>query len=241
MNGRDPTGGSGDAPRHAVLGISQEVMLARIRGSLGAGRSGSPTPPEIDERVARLVAQEDDVASVFVANATAGGMRVERLRLCDLESAIARGLRETKARAVSVACDEARFAEIVEGACENEGISIVRSQRGLGFEPHYESQVGVTDVCCAVAETGSLVISSTARRGRAPVFVPPIHFAIVPASRIVGDLLDVWSVLRRDRVVEQSASVVFVSGPSKTGDIEGVLVTGVHGPGEVLVLLVDDL
>jgi len=216
-------------------------MLARIRDSLDAGRSSKPEPPSINQDIARLIAQREDLVSVFAANAQAGGMLVQRLRESDLESAVAEGLRTADARTVSVACDNSPLTDVVVKACERERIRVIRPDSGLGFDPHYEAKIGVTDVDCAVAETGSLVISSTATRGRAPYLVPPIHFAIVPASKIVADLLDVWSVLRVDRIVENHSAVVLVSGPSKTGDIEGVLVTGVHGPGEVRVLLVEDL
>lgn len=241
MTAGDTRGTRADAPRASALGITRDEMLARIRGSLDAGRSHTPEPPTINHGTARLVAQSEDLVSTFAANATAGGMSVQRLPSRDLESAVAEGLRTADARTVSVACDNSRLTDVVVKACERESARIIRPDSGFGFDPHYEAQVGVTDVDCAVAETGSLVISSTARRGRAPYLVPPIHFAIVPASKIVADLLDVWSALRVDRIVERRSAVVLVSGPSKTGDIEGVLVTGVHGPGEVRVLLVDDM
>ena len=241
MTRGDTRVGKGDTPCASALGITREDMIARIRDSLDTGRPSRPEPPSIDQGVARLVAQSEDLVSVFATNATAGGMSVRRLRSDDLESAVAEKLQKADARTVSVACDDSHFADVVVKACERVRIRIIRPDSGFGFDPHYEAQVGVTDVDCAVAETGSLVISSTARRGRAPLLVPPIHFAIVPASKVVADLLDVWSSLRGNRVVESRSAVVLVSGPSKTGDIEGVLVTGVHGPGEVHVLLVNDM
>ena len=90
-------------------------------------------------------------------------------------------------------------------------------------------------VDAAIAESGSLVVSTRGRIRNAWI-TPPVHIAIVRASQVLADLVDLFE---RDHESLDAASTTIITGPSKTADIEGVLVTGVHGPGEVVVVLVD--
>ena len=67
--------------------------------------------------------------------------------------------------------------------------------------------------------------------------MPPVHIAIVRAAQIVPDMLDLWPP--GVPAPSMPASLVLVTGPSKTADIEGILITGVHGPREVRVIVVE--
>ena len=98
----------------------------------------------------------------------------------------------------------------------------------------FDCEVGITDVDCAIAESGSLVVSTNGRIRNAWV-TPPIHIAIVRASQVLADLVDLFE--QRPDALE-AASTTIITGPSKTADIEGVLVTGVHGPAAVEIVLV---
>ena len=99
----------------------------------------------------------------------------------------------------------------------------------------YEPLPHVTDVDAAIAESGSIVVSTSGRIRNAWI-TPPIHIAIVRASQVVADLVDLFES-RADAL--DAASTTVITGPSKTADIEGVLVTGVHGPAAVEIVLVD--
>jgi L-lactate dehydrogenase complex protein LldG len=89
-------------------------------------------------------------------------------------------------------------------------------------------------VYAAVAEVGGLVIRGTDRHGRAISLVPRVHVAILESKLLVPDLVDLFEKLSRE---PEPFNSVIITGPSKTGDIEMILVTGVHGPGIVKVLL----
>jgi L-lactate dehydrogenase complex protein LldG len=98
-------------------------------------------------------------------------------------------------------------------------------------------KVGVTGTYCAIAETGTLMLLSAEHTHPVTSLLPDTHIAVVPASRIVRSLEDGWDLLRR----EQSSlprQVAFVSGPSRTADIEMTLVLGIHGPYRVHIILV---
>jgi len=119
------------------------------------------------------------------------------------------------------------------------GIECVDWRGGEGLERLFDVDAGITEVRAGVAETGSLVCASDGGRGRGLSLVPPLHVAIVRASEIVPDLIDVFGELGGLGGGGLPSSVVLITGPSKTADIEGVLITGVHGPREVLVVVVE--
>jgi L-lactate dehydrogenase complex protein LldG len=102
-----------------------------------------------------------------------------------------------------------------------------------------EDLVGLTGVFCAVAETGSLVVLSGPDTPAANSLLPETHIALVPASRIVAGMEEAWRLLREE-CGELPRAVNFISGPSRTGDIEQTLVLGAHGPYRVHIVLVRD-
>lgn len=100
------------------------------------------------------------------------------------------------------------------------------------------ADVGITSVTHAVAETGSLVVTSRPGQERLASLLPPVHIAIIERSQIVPDLFDVFSILGRQIETGLPTNLAFITGPSKTGDIELTLITGVHGPGKWHVIVV---
>jgi len=97
--------------------------------------------------------------------------------------------------------------------------------------------VGITGADAALAESGSLVVRSGPGRMRLASLLPPVHVAILARGRIFRSLTH-WMTAHGDQVAGV-ANTVFITGPSRTGDIEQIMTLGVHGPGEVHVVLVD--
>ena len=111
---------------------------------------------------------------------------------------------------------------------------------GLSVEcrkPRDGDLVGLTGCFCATAETGSLVLLSGPDTYASAALLPETHIAIVPASRIVAGHEDAFALIRAERG-ELPRAVNFVSGPSRTGDIEQTIVLGAHGPYRVHVIVV---
>ena len=212
-------------------------VLARVSHALG--RSALPTavppPPIVDQAVARHVLADGDLAARFTSAAVASNMTVEPVSSDSLAGQIAHALR---ARGVN--------RVIVTRSGLPGETDLVAELAALGFsaawwsdtslDAAYDANAGVTDVWFAVAETGSLAIRASPDHGRAVSLVPPLHIAIVQRSQIVADLIDAMQKIAAEGA---GSATVFITGPSKTSDIEMTLVTGVHGPMEVVVLLVD--
>jgi L-lactate dehydrogenase complex protein LldG len=100
-----------------------------------------------------------------------------------------------------------------------------------------EDAVGITGAYCAIAETGTLMLLSGPSNPMKNSLLPETHIAVVAASRILRCMEDGWDLLRREHG-PLPRQVAFVSGPSRTADIEMTLVVGIHGPYRVHVILV---
>jgi L-lactate dehydrogenase complex protein LldG len=100
-----------------------------------------------------------------------------------------------------------------------------------------DKRVGITGVDYAIAETGTLAIFSAPSRGRWVSLAPRLHLALLPQERILDSLDDFFSILRSPGAAEAAGSAVtFITGPSRTADIELKLVMGAHGPKELHVI-----
>ncbi len=195
--------------------MAEQELLARLRGALKR-EPGAPIPPVPGvPAAARLVNTDDDLVGRFTAAAQAVGAEVLIVAEDELARRVDALLSEADAERIAVAAET--------------GLA----PRDDGGAP-FDLDAGGTAVTAAIAETGTLVIDS----GATPQtwsLLPPLHIAVVPEARIVPDLLD---ILPGSDTATQPSARVLVTGPSKTADIEGVLITGVHGPGRLVIMVV---
>ena len=100
------------------------------------------------------------------------------------------------------------------------------------------ADVGISSADYVLAETGTLVMLASPQEARLISLLPPVHIAVFPRSRMLANLDELLSVLPDP--AEQTSSMVLITGPSRTADIEQILVRGVHGPGEIFAVIVED-
>jgi L-lactate dehydrogenase complex protein LldG len=127
------------------------------------------------------------------------------------------------------------------GVCWPEFAALGWQAAGVQIEPRPatgDDKVGVTGSYCAIAETGTLMLLSGQSTYASTSLLPDTHIAIVPTSRIVRSMEDAFDLLRKEHR-DVPRQVAFVSGPSRTADIEMTLVLGIHGPYRVHIVLVD--
>jgi len=96
-------------------------------------------------------------------------------------------------------------------------------------------QFGVTRAAGAIAETGSLILDDTTTSRRLGALAPWIHVAVLTPTQIHPHLAAAIAALNDDPYI------IFCTGPSKTADVEGILIEGVHGPGEQVALILPQL
>jgi len=112
---------------------------------------------------------------------------------------------------------------------------------GLSFDVSRQSaadaRIGISEAGWAVTDTGSLVADQTAVEQRLASTLPTIHVAIIGTDRILADKVAVFSRINP----QTSRYIAFITGPSRTADIERVLTIGVHGPKRLVIVFVDEL
>ena len=103
------------------------------------------------------------------------------------------------------------------------------------------ADIGITGVNYAIAETGSCVIVPRPGVSRAVSLLPPVHVAVVEAGRVLPSLDELFVLRRNDFLNGKMGGYMnIITGPSRSADIEYTIVKGVHGPGEVHLVLLDE-
>ena len=133
-------------------------------------------------------------------------------------------------------------------AIEGESIEIVQpdthdESRAEVLKSAEGAQIGLTGADAAAATTGSLIFTTSKGKGRIPTILAPVHIAVIRADQLVTRL-ETWFAQQRQNDsnmsgLTNSANFCFITGPSRTGDIEMELILGVHGPGTVYVVVID--
>jgi L-lactate dehydrogenase complex protein LldG len=90
-----------------------------------------------------------------------------------------------------------------------------------------------------VAQTGSVLITARSAGGRALSVLPPHHIVLARRSQLVADLPDAFQLLKKKYGGNYPSFISLVTGPSRTGDIERILVLGAHGPKKLTIICVD--
>ncbi|MBK8023594.1 MAG: LUD domain-containing protein [Chloroflexi bacterium] len=134
--------------------------------------------------------------------------------------------------------------EGLEAAIKAAGIEILHPETHDEFRAEIlataeSAQAGITGADAAGAATGTLFFTTGPGRGRIPTILPPVHIAVIRQSQIVTRIESWIAGLRAGGLqdIRQNANFCFVTGPSRTGDIEMELILGVHGPGRVQVIV----
>ncbi len=207
-------------------------ILARIRSAQG--------------RMVTVLAEERDAVAQYIAAHPQGPRpKVD----ADIEARFrdrALNLATTMAEVKTLADIPAAVASYLHdlkltpaAVCWPEFTALDWAAQGMKVEPRPacgDDLVGITGVFCALAETGTLMMCSGPDTPPAASLLPETHIAVVPRSRIVTGMEDGWALLRRERGTLPRA-VNFISGPSRTADIEQTVTLGAHGPYRVHLLL----
>jgi L-lactate dehydrogenase complex protein LldG len=213
---------------------SRDRILARIRRAQGRGAS-RPSQAELQAIESYLRAHprgtlpkvEGDLLARFRARAESMQSTTDEVAAeAEIPAAVARYLTTNKLPLAG--CVWPRLAHLEWKAA------------GLALEPRAangEDAVGVTGAFAAIAETGTLVLASGPDTPASASILPETHVAVLSAQRIVAHMEDAFA-LAREAVGQLPRAIHFVSGPSRTADIDQTIVLGAHGPSRVHVIVV---
>jgi L-lactate utilization protein LutC len=206
--------------------MSRDHILHRIRTALGRGAGQAVADPPVARIRIPQVAMEARIASLLERVRALAG---EALESDDPRAYVAQAI-EGKTAVMS---NSTYLAELGIGSLP--GVRSGITDREELREVCATVDIGITSADYALADTGTLVLLSTPQEARLISLLPPAHIAIVPRERILTGLDELFSVLPKP--AELSSSMVLITGPSRTADIEQILVRGVHGPGQITVVV----
>ncbi len=207
--------------------MSRDNILHRVRTAIGRSAGAPPAePPPVRIRVPEVDAGSRIRSMMARVEALAGTAR----ETADPRAFIAEAIRGKSAVASNAPflaeCGVTTLPGVRSGITDREELRALCAA----------ADFGITSADYALADTGTLVMLSTPQEARLISLLPPAHIAVVPRARILSGLDELFSLLPNP--AEVSSSMVLITGPSRTADIEQILVRGVHGPGQITVIIV---
>ena len=215
------------------MSSARDRILAAVRAATGGDESDSARTADIRARIAR---HDRHIEPVFAEPAK------QRFQ-AGLESAQATcatvgTLGEVAAEIERYLDSQGLTRELVSGSDEIlQGIDYPDSLRVTSWEPGLRYDVGLARAFCGIAETGTLLLVSSENNPTELNFLPDYHIAILQAENLVLRMEDAWDRVRSS-FGKLPRTVNFISGPSKTADIEQTVEYGAHGPRCLHVILV---
>jgi L-lactate dehydrogenase complex protein LldG len=200
----------------------REAILSRVRGALAPLHTRAAMPDYTTEiSVLRQMIGNRDLLAVFTERIA----RVNGVAMTEPAALVAR-LRENKW--LHGYCDPALWPALAPHFGADFTVETTYDRKRVD-----DYTFGITRAAGAIAETGTIVLSDATTSRRLGALTPWVHIAVVQRATIFADLPQAVASLGRD------TNVIWVTGPSKTADVEGILIEGVHGPGVQIALVVE--
>lgn len=223
---------------------SREAFLQRVRQAVSAGNkvgTAAPLPPR--GPIGYQGAGTDAVQRFCTELATAGGQsqicqQPEQV-LSHLFSIIA----AKNARKILLSRDRIVLDLDLANVLRDRGLEVIQVDLATPAnwrESFFQADLGISGVAHLVAETGTVVMATAPHQPRAVSLLPPVHIALARREQLLPDLFDLFDLFSPVGAPGKAtvpSCLTLITGPSKTGDIELRLVTGVHGPGELHVVV----
>ena len=229
---------------------TREAFLQRVRLAVTEGNrlSGTPRLPERG-RIGYQGAGPNLVERFCTELTAAGGQPFVAKDRQSARRRIDEIIRTHQARKIAVGSGGVLERLDVAGQLRLSGLEVVPMDAipvARFRDALFGADLGISNVECLVAETGSIVMATGPNEPRSLSLLPPVHIALADPQQILPDLFDLFDLYSpvadlSKPAVPPPSCLSIITGPSKTGDIELKLVTGVHGPGEVHVIVCEGL
>lgn len=200
----------------------REAILSRVRGALAPLRQRAPLPRyDTEMAVMRTLIAGRDLVELF----TERTKRVNGLAFTDPAAVVAHLRAGSWLRGY---CDPALWPRLAPHFAGG-GFAIEHAFDRTRIDDY---AFGITRAAGAIAESGTIVLNDATTSQRLAALAPWVHIAVVERATIFADLPEAVGALGADR------NVIWCTGPSKTADVEGILIEGVHGPGAQIALII---
>ncbi|UFJ38932.1 lactate utilization protein C [Brevibacillus humidisoli] len=230
-----------------MTGSGQESFLHTIAQKLGRSRRSGVTPPDWMQQSSLRVRSDlnrDELVEQFVTNLEALQTKVVRVLPADFPHALADVIDSFTVKSAIYWYDpdlqHLHLEQQLDRHQVKQAVCPVGGESDSFRSVAAAADLGITTAELGVAETGTVVLFNGGRRGRTVSLLPPNYLVILREERIVPTLADVMAHIREEAASGLPACINLITGPSRTGDIEGDLAFGVHGPGRVRIILLKE-
>jgi L-lactate dehydrogenase complex protein LldG len=127
---------------------------------------------------------------------------------------------------------------LTDAACSTLALSVCRTDRPFNVAELEASDAGITECDALIAQTGSVLVTNRSAGGRALSVLPPHHVVLARREQLIRDLPAAFELLKKKYAANYPSMISFITGPSRTGDIERILVLGAHGPKKLTIFCV---
>jgi L-lactate dehydrogenase complex protein LldG len=223
----------------------RENISGRIREALKApahqpaSHDPAPTPatastprqwlPKVSESV-------DEQLALFAQNAAALKANFQMFHMAeDLRQALVRLSEAEGWQRVA-----GHSGDLTNVLCPALNLPLLRTDQAYDFHELEQCDAGISECDALIAQTGTVLVTSRSAGGRALSVLPPHHVVLARRNQLVADLPAAFELLNRKYACNYPSMISFITGPSRTGDIERILVLGAHGPKRLTILCLQD-
>lgn len=224
--------------RENILGRVREALRVPARHQ-HAGHDGAPAPLGPLQQRAWLPAVSPDAKGQFALfENNCIQLRTDVQLVAGVEEAVRAliNLRDAHQWTVLAAHHHRLLDQIVPSI----GLETRYIEENPGSRSLESCSVGITACDALIAQTGSILLTAHSAGGRALSVLPPHHVVVAQSNQLVPDLPAAFELLQTKYRDHYPSFITFITGPSRTGDIERILVLGAHGPRVLTLILLPD-
>jgi L-lactate dehydrogenase complex protein LldG len=208
------------APRPGAHGEIHSPAAEQVRTS--TAKQWLPLVGEsFDERLALFAKNAAELKADFQLFASAEEMRAALNGLCEAE----------KWRRIA-----SHAGSLTDTICSALKLPSLRTDQTYDVNELEQCDAGISECDALVAQTGSVLVTNSSAGGRALSVLPPHHIVLARREQLLADLPEAFALLKQKYAANYPSMISFITGPSRTGDIERILVLGAHGPKKLTVL-----
>ena len=128
--------------------------------------------------------------------------------------------------------------ELTDAVCKTLALPVCRTDQPFSAAELEACDAGITECDALIAQTGSVLVTNRSAGGRALSVLPPHHVVIARREQMLRDLPAAFELVKKKYAANYPSMISFITGPSRTGDIERILVLGAHGPKKLTIFCV---
>ena len=126
--------------------------------------------------------------------------------------------------------------DLTNAICPALNLPLLRTDQAYDVNELEACDVGISECDALIAQTGTVLVTNRSAGGRALSVLPPHHVVLARREQLVADLPAAFELLKRKYADNYPSMISFITGPSRTGDIERILVLGAHGPKKLTII-----